>query len=119
MNAVHTFVIVTVIFVLSIAMILSGLGGGNFYVAALVLSGVPKHTASTKSQFILFLSVEAARGRSVVAVKERFVERGHRGGIARFDRLSELVVGGAERVDQVPATVGHVVKVPAVVGTGK
>jgi len=35
---------------------MSGRGGGNFYVAALVLSGVAMHTASTTSQFILFLS---------------------------------------------------------------
>ncbi len=37
-------------------MIMSGRGGGNFYVAALVLSGVPMHTASTTSQFILLAS---------------------------------------------------------------
>lgn len=47
---------VLIIFVLSIVMIMSGRGGGNFYVAALVLLGVPMHTASTTSQFILFLS---------------------------------------------------------------
>ncbi len=34
-------------------MIMSGRGGGNFYVIALVLSGVSMHTASTTSQFIL------------------------------------------------------------------
>jgi len=37
-------------------MIMSGRGGGNFYVIALVLSGVPIHTASTTSQFILLAS---------------------------------------------------------------
>ncbi|MBN2574107.1 MAG: sulfite exporter TauE/SafE family protein [Deltaproteobacteria bacterium] len=47
---------VIVVFVLSIVMIMSGRGGGNFYVAALVLLGVPMHTASTTSQFILLLS---------------------------------------------------------------
>jgi len=34
-------------------MIMSGRGGGNFYVIALALSGVSMHTASTTSQFIL------------------------------------------------------------------
>jgi uncharacterized membrane protein YfcA len=37
-------------------MIMSGRGGGNFYVIALVLSGVSMHTASTTSQFILIAS---------------------------------------------------------------
>lgn len=38
---------------------MSGRGGGNFYVIALVLSGVPVHTASTTSQFILVASALA------------------------------------------------------------
>lgn len=37
-------------------MIMSGRGGGNFYVATLVLAGVAMHTASTTSQFILLCS---------------------------------------------------------------
>jgi len=44
------------IFTLTIVMIMSGRGGGNFYVAALVFSGVTMHTASTTSQFILLAS---------------------------------------------------------------
>lgn len=52
----HTFIVVAIIFALSVVMIMSGRGGGNFYVAALVFSGVPMHTASTTSQFILFVS---------------------------------------------------------------
>jgi len=51
-----TVITVLVIFVLSIVMIMSGRGGGNFYVAALVLLGTPMHTASTTSQFILLAS---------------------------------------------------------------
>lgn len=51
-----TAIVVTIIFVLTIVMIMSGRGGGNFYVAALVLSGVAMHTASTTSQFILLFS---------------------------------------------------------------
>lgn len=52
----HTVLIVSIIFVLTVVMIMSGRGGGNFYVIALVLSGVPVHTASTTSQFILVAS---------------------------------------------------------------
>ncbi|MBN1939599.1 MAG: sulfite exporter TauE/SafE family protein [Candidatus Aminicenantes bacterium] len=48
--------VVAVIFVLTVVMIMSGRGGGNFYVAALVLSGVAMHAASTTSQFILLAS---------------------------------------------------------------
>lgn len=55
----HTIMVVAVIFVLTVVMIMSGRGGGNFYVIALVLSGVPMHTASTTSQFILVASALA------------------------------------------------------------
>lgn len=51
-----TAIVVAIIFMLTVVMIMSGRGGGNFYVAALVLSGVSMHTASTTSQFILFIS---------------------------------------------------------------
>jgi len=52
----HTPTVVLIIFLLTVVMIMSGRGGGNFYVIALVLSGVPIHAASTTSQFILFAS---------------------------------------------------------------
>jgi hypothetical protein len=52
----HTVMVVSIIFFLTIVMIMSGRGGGNFYVVALVLSGIPVHTASTTSQFILLAS---------------------------------------------------------------
>jgi uncharacterized membrane protein YfcA len=51
-----TALVIFVIFALSVVMIMSGRGGGNFYVAALVLLGTPMHTASTTSQFILLSS---------------------------------------------------------------
>ncbi|MBN2198958.1 MAG: sulfite exporter TauE/SafE family protein [Candidatus Aminicenantes bacterium] len=50
------WIVAAIIFILSVVMIMSGRGGGNFYVAALVLSGVAMHAASTTSQFILFVS---------------------------------------------------------------
>lgn len=49
-------ILVLVVFALSVVMIMSGRGGGNFYVLALVLAGIPVHTASTTSQFILLAS---------------------------------------------------------------
>jgi len=52
-------VVVAIIFALTVVMIMSGRGGGNFYVIALVLSGVAVHTASTTSQFILVASALA------------------------------------------------------------
>jgi len=52
----QAWMVVGVIFILTVVMIMSGRGGGNFYVAALVLSGVDMHTASTTSQFILLVS---------------------------------------------------------------
>ncbi|MGQ9458489.1 MAG: sulfite exporter TauE/SafE family protein [Anaerolineae bacterium] len=52
----NSAVVAAVIFLLSVVMVMSGRGGGNFYVAALVLLGTPMHTASTTSQFILFSS---------------------------------------------------------------
>lgn len=54
-----TVLVVLVIFALSVVMIMSGRGGGNFYVAALVLMGTAMHTASTTSQFILLASALA------------------------------------------------------------
>lgn len=55
----HTAFIVSIIFALTVIMIMSGRGGGNFYVITLVLSGIPVHTASTTSQFILVASALA------------------------------------------------------------
>jgi len=52
----NTFYIVAIIFALTVVMIMSGRGGGNFYVAAFVLLGVQMHTASTTSQFVLLAS---------------------------------------------------------------
>lgn len=51
-----TVMVVLIIFFLTVIMVMSGRGGGNFYVIALVLSGVSIHTASTTSQFVLLAS---------------------------------------------------------------
>jgi hypothetical protein len=53
-------IIAMVVFALSVVMIMSGRGGGNFYVLVFVLAGVPMHRASTTSQFVLLASALSA-----------------------------------------------------------
>ena len=53
-------IIAVVVFALSVVMIMSGRGGGNFYVLAFVLAGIPMHRASTTSQFVLLASALSA-----------------------------------------------------------
>lgn len=59
-----------IIFSIAILMTMTGRGGGNFYVLALVLSGLSIHQAASTGQFILFVSSISAtlvfgRGRKV------------------------------------------------------
>lgn len=49
-------VLTLVIFTIAIVMTMTGRGGGNFYVLAIVLSGIGMHTAATTGQFILIVS---------------------------------------------------------------
>jgi len=49
-------VLALVIFAIAIVMTMTGRGGGNFYVLAIVLSGVGMHMAATTGQFILIVS---------------------------------------------------------------
>ena len=64
------FVVSLVIFALAVVMVMTGRGGGNFYVLTLVLAGVPMHEAATTGQFVLFTTALAAavifrRGKSL------------------------------------------------------
>lgn len=45
-----------IIFVIAVVMTMTGRGGGNFYVLALVFSGITMHEAATTGQFILICS---------------------------------------------------------------
>lgn len=45
-----------VIFLIALLMTMTGRGGGNFYVLALVLSGLGMHEAATSGQFVLICS---------------------------------------------------------------
>ncbi|MBN2660972.1 MAG: sulfite exporter TauE/SafE family protein [Tannerellaceae bacterium] len=45
-----------IIFVIAVVLTMTGRGGGNFFVLALVLSGVSMHEAATTGQFVLICS---------------------------------------------------------------
>jgi len=49
----------TLIFVIAVVMTMTGRGGGNFYVVALVMAGQAMHKAATTGQFILMLTAFA------------------------------------------------------------
>ena len=49
----------TLIFVIAVVMTMTGRGGGNFYVVALVIAGQAMHKAATGGQFILMLTAFA------------------------------------------------------------
>ena len=59
-----------IIFFIALFMTMTGRGGGNFYVLALVLSGLSMHESASSGQFILFVSSLSAtiifgRGRHI------------------------------------------------------
>lgn len=47
------WILAGIIFVIATVMTMTGYGGGNFYVLALVFSGITMHEAATTGQFIL------------------------------------------------------------------
>jgi len=66
----NLIVLALIIFGIAFLMTMTGRGGGNFYVVALVLSGLSMHTSASTGQFILFISSISAtlifgRGRLV------------------------------------------------------
>lgn len=55
-----TFLIIsTIVFAIAVLMTMSGRGGGNFYVVALVIAGHSMHEAATTGQFILMVTAVA------------------------------------------------------------
>jgi len=52
-------IVLIVIFLIAVLMTLTGRGGGNFYVVALVIAGHAIHNAATMGQFILMLTAFA------------------------------------------------------------
>lgn len=66
----NLIVMLLIIFSIALLMTMTGRGGGNFYVLALVLSGLSMHEAASAGQLILFVSSISAtlifgRGRHV------------------------------------------------------
>ncbi len=51
-----TIIMSMVILVIAITMSMVGKGGGNFYVLAMVLAGIPMHNAATTSQLIMMVT---------------------------------------------------------------
>lgn len=54
------WILAAIILTIAIVMTMTGRGGGNFYILALVLSGVGMHEAATTGQFVLLCSSLAA-----------------------------------------------------------
>ena len=54
------WILAAIILVIAVVMTMTGRGGGNFYVLALVLSGVGMYEAATTGQFVLICSSLAA-----------------------------------------------------------
>jgi len=52
----NLLILALIIFCIAILMTMTGRGGGNFYVLALVLSGLSMHQSASTGQFILFVS---------------------------------------------------------------
>ena len=67
----NTVILTTIIFAIAVLMTMTGRGGGNFYVLAIVLAGVGMHQAATTGQFILTISALSA---TLLFGKNRTVE---------------------------------------------
>lgn len=66
----NLIIMLLIIFSIALLMTMTGRGGGNFYVLALVLSGISMHESASTGQFILFISSISAtlmfgRGRHI------------------------------------------------------
>jgi len=67
----NIWVLAFIILVIAILMVMTGHGGGNFFIIALVLAGIDMHIAATSVQFILFT---AAFFAMLVFGTKKFVE---------------------------------------------
>jgi len=56
----NIIILASIIFTIAVFMTMTGRGGGNFYVLALVLSGLSMHESAATGQFILFVSSVSA-----------------------------------------------------------
>ena len=60
-----------IIMAIAVFMVMTGHGGGNFFIIALLLAGIEMHMAATSVQFILFTAAIAAM---LVFGRKKFVE---------------------------------------------
>ena len=67
----NTIILAMIIFAIAVLMTMTGRGGGNFYVLAIVLYGISMHQAATTGQFILMVSSLSA---TLLFGKNRTVE---------------------------------------------
>jgi uncharacterized membrane protein YfcA len=67
----NIWLLALIILVIAIFMVMTGHGGGNFFIIALVLAGIDMHIAATSVQFILFT---AAFFAMLVFGTKKFVE---------------------------------------------
>ena len=67
----NIWILALIILVIAIFMVMTGHGGGNFFVIALVLAGIEMHIAATSVQFVLFT---AAFSALLVFGRKKFVE---------------------------------------------
>lgn len=67
----NIWLLALIILAIAVFMVMTGHGGGNFFIIALVLAGIEMHVAATSVQFILLV---AALSAMVVFGKKKFVE---------------------------------------------
>ncbi|MBN2571702.1 MAG: sulfite exporter TauE/SafE family protein [Ignavibacteriales bacterium] len=65
------WILAFIILIIAVFMVMTGHGGGNFFIIALVLSGIDMYVAATSVQFILFTTAFFAM---LVFGKKKFVE---------------------------------------------
>ena len=52
----NVIILTAIVFIIALTMVMTGKGGGNFYVVALVIGGLAMHQAATMGQLILILT---------------------------------------------------------------
>jgi hypothetical protein len=67
----NIWILALIIFFLAIFMVMTGHGGGNFFILALILAGIDMHVAAASVQFILF---SAALSAMLVFREKKLVE---------------------------------------------
>jgi len=67
----NIFLLALIIMAIAVFMVMTGHGGGNFFIIALVLAGIDMHVAATSVQFVLFTAAFLAM---LVFGRKKYVE---------------------------------------------